>query len=140
MINSKFSPDIKAGFEQVKTRYESKKKDYKKNHIEVKNDKEILKDVINEIFDKEINNNQITNDTNVKTFSVFSDDDTDNTRDEQKVNKKLEELVRIAFEKGITNAIVLSCKTSNAFLIDRLHDILIDRFYDELLKQNKIKQ
>ncbi len=124
------------GFEQVKVLYTDKKNDYQKNHIETKNDKEIMKETINDIFEKEINKMpMIDKNVNVQSFSVFANDDDD---DEKRTNKMLESLVRIAFEKGIGFAIQLSRKTSNAYLIDRLHDILVDKFYEELIKQNKI--
>jgi len=141
MINPSFNQDAnfnKSGFEQVKVLYDNKKENYNRNHIEVKDDKEIVRDVINDIFDKEIHKKDIAG-MNVKTksFTVFSDDDDD---DEKRSNKALEDLVKIAFEKNITSAITMSFKTSNAYLIDRLHDVLIDRFYDELMKHNKIKK
>jgi hypothetical protein len=126
------------GLEQVRVLYKNKKEDYTKSHIEVKNDKEIIKDVINDIFDKEINKRQIADiNVKVKSFTVFSGDDDD---DEKRTNTTLEELVKIAFDKNVAASITLSCKTSNAYLIDRLHDILIDKFYDELIKQDKIKK
>lgn len=141
MTNPSFNQDInfnKSGFEQVKTLYDKKKENYAKNHIEVKDDKEIVRDVINDIFDKEIHKKDVANmNVKTKTFTVFSDDDDD---DEKRSNKTLEELVKIAFENNITSAIAMSFKTSNAYLIDRLHDILIDRFYDELMRHNKIKK
>lgn len=124
------------GFEQVKVLYEDKKTNYEKNHIETKNDKEIMKEAINDIFDKEINKMPLINkNVSVKGYSVFASDDDD---DEKRTNKTLEELVKIAFEKGIAIAIKLSRQSDNAYLIDRLHDILLDKFYEELLKQNKI--
>ncbi len=46
----------------------------------------------------------------------------------------LEELIDIALTKGISQAVKTSLKTKNAYLIDKLHDVLIDKFY-EILKQ-----
>jgi len=45
----------------------------------------------------------------------------------------LENLVDIALTKSVSQAIKTSLKTKNAYLIDKLHDILIDKFY-EILK------
>jgi len=139
MLNQSINPNKafnQPGFEQVKVLYDEKKTSYEKNHIEAKNDKEIFKEAINDIFEKEINKMPIADkNVQVQSFSVFANDDDD---DEKRTNKVLEALVKIAFEKGIALAIQMSRKTSNAYLIDRLHDILLDRFYEELLKQNKI--
>jgi len=139
MLNQTINPNKsfnQPGFEQVKVLYDEKKSSYEKNHIETKNDKEIFKEAINDIFEKEINKMPLVNkNIQIKSFSVFANDDDD---DEKRTNKTLEALVKVAFEKGISFAIQLSRKTSNAYLIDRLHDILLDRFYEELIKQNKI--
>jgi len=139
MLNQSINPNKafnQPGFEQVKVLYDEKKTSYEKNHIEAKNDKEIFKEAINDIFEKEINKMPVADkNVQVQSFSVFANDDDD---DEKRTNKVLEALVKIAFEKGIALAIQMSRKTSNAYLIDRLHDILLDRFYEELLKQNKI--
>jgi len=138
----KFEQNIRthnAGLEQVKVLYETKKNNYQHHHIEKKEDKEIMKEVINDIFDREINKKSIANiNTKVKSFSVFTDDDTDD--DDKRTNTTLEELVKVAFEKGIPQAINLSFKTSNAFLIDRLHDLLVDKFYEELTRREIIKK
>jgi hypothetical protein len=139
MLNQASGPNInfnQPGFEQVKVLYTDKKTSYEKNHIETKNDKEIMKEAINDIFEKEINKVPLMDKgVNVNSFSVFANDDDD---DEKRTNMSLESLVRIAFEKGIGQAILLSRKTGNAYLMDRLHDILVDKFYEELIKQNKI--
>ncbi len=139
---SKFEQNIRThnnGLEQVKVLYEAKKNDYQQHHIETKEDKEIVKEVINDIFDREINKKPIANiNTKVKSFSVFNDDDNDD--DDKRMNTTMEELVKVAFDKGIVNAINLSFKTSNAFLIDRLHDLLVDKFYEELTKRKIIKK
>ena len=139
MLNPASGPSMnfnQPGFEQVKVLYTNKKDSYEKNHIETKNDKEIMKETINDIFEKEINKAPLMDkNVNAQSFTVFANDYDD---DEKRTNKILESLVKVAFEKGISIAIELSRKTSNAYLIDRLHDILVDRFYEELLKQNKI--
>ncbi|HRZ29384.1 MAG TPA: hypothetical protein P5052_01160 [Candidatus Paceibacterota bacterium] len=129
----------RVGLEQVKVLYETKKDNYKQHHIETKGDKEIIKDVINEIFDKEINQVVAKPDINVNKFSVFgaNDNDDDNNQD---ANRTLEELVKKAFDNGVANAINFSFKTSNAYLIDKLHDLLVDKFYEALVNQKIIKK
>jgi len=46
----------------------------------------------------------------------------------------LGELVDIALNEGVDKAVRASLKTKNAYLIDKLHDILIDKFYEILKK------
>jgi hypothetical protein len=131
-------PDFnKPGFEQVKDLYEKRKEDYNKNHIENVPDKEVVKEVIDDIFDKELNNKPVleTN-PNISKFSVFDSNDND---DERRANLFLDGLVETAFGQGIHKAVDMSFRTSNAYLIDRFHDIIVDKFYEELVRQKKLK-
>jgi len=48
----------------------------------------------------------------------------------------LSKLVDIALTKGVTQAVKASLKTKNAYLIDKLHDVLIDKFYEILSQIN----
>ena len=89
MLNQTINPNKsfnQPGFEQVKVLYDEKKSSYEKNHIETKNDKEIFKEAINDIFEKEINKMPLVNkNIQIKSFSVFANDDDD---DEKRTNKK----------------------------------------------------
>ncbi len=51
----------------------------------------------------------------------------------------LDQLVSHAFTKGIRSAIAEARKTNIPFLIDLLHDRLVDEYYDKLLQARKIK-
>jgi hypothetical protein len=53
--------------------------------------------------------------------------------------KEVEHYVEIAFSQGIPQAVKAVLKSGNAHLIDAFHDVLVDRFYDELVKSGKIK-
>ncbi|MBI1974945.1 MAG: hypothetical protein HYS57_01135 [Parcubacteria group bacterium] len=52
---------------------------------------------------------------------------------------ELQDFVAVAFEKGIPDAVKLVRRTGNAHLLDALHDLLVDRFFEELVKRGKIK-
>ena len=126
------------GFEQVKDLYEERREDYDKNHIENVPNKEVVKEVIDGIFDEELNNKPVPETSvNASEFSVFDNNDND---DKRRAELVLDDLVKTAFEKNIHTAIDMSFKTSNAYLIDAFHDRLVDEFYAELVKQNKIKK
>jgi hypothetical protein len=47
--------------------------------------------------------------------------------------------VDLAFEKNIPTAVHVVRKTGNAHLLDAFHDILVDRFYAELIKRGKLQ-
>lgn len=52
-------------------------------------------------------------------------------------NIKLSELVDMALEESIPKAVTTALKSGNAFLIDRLRDTLVDRYY-QVLKDKKL--
>lgn len=126
-----------SGFEQVKDLYQKRKDDYKRNNIENVSNKEVVKEVVDGIFEEELNKKPIV-ETNVNSneFSVFNSNNDDEKRRSKSV---LDNLVEIAFKKNINSAIDMSFKTSNAYLIDRFHDIIVDKFYEELVKEKKLK-
>lgn len=53
--------------------------------------------------------------------------------------KEVEQFVAIAFSHDIPSAVKAVLKSGNAHLIDALHDVLVDRFYEEFVKLGKLK-
>jgi len=52
--------------------------------------------------------------------------------------KQLQILLGVALKNSIPQAVVLAEKLDNPYLLDALHDALVDKFYEELLKRGKI--
>lgn len=52
--------------------------------------------------------------------------------------QKIDELITIALDESIPKAVSAALKTGNAFLIDKLHDTLIDKYYQQLKDQKVI--
>ena len=52
---------------------------------------------------------------------------------------KVQELVSVAFTKSLAEAVQLLAKENNPALNDAFHDVLTDQFYEELVKQGKLK-
>lgn len=55
------------------------------------------------------------------------------------VQHQLTLLVNVALVKGVYYAIKLARKIGNAYLLDRLHDMIVNEFYEDLVKNKKIK-
>lgn len=53
--------------------------------------------------------------------------------------KEIEPFITMAFSQDIPTAVKAVMKSGNAHLIDALHDALVDRFYEELVKLGKLK-
>jgi hypothetical protein len=58
--------------------------------------------------------------------------------DDEEAQGKVDELVAIALKDNIPKAVTTALKTGNAFLIDKLHDTLVDKYYQELKRQKVI--
>lgn len=52
--------------------------------------------------------------------------------------QQLEILVGIALSESIPEAVLFVEKLDSPYLLDELHDVLIDKFYETLIKQKKI--
>lgn len=58
--------------------------------------------------------------------------------DEEEIQHKINDLVEIAFQKGVEKAVTLALKSGNAYLIDKIHDILVDKYYNKLKEEKLI--
>jgi hypothetical protein len=57
---------------------------------------------------------------------------------EEEAQQKVNDLVEIALQNSIDKAVVMALKTNNAYLIDKLHDVLADKYYEQLKSQKLI--
>ncbi|MCC6934188.1 MAG: hypothetical protein IT406_00620 [Candidatus Yanofskybacteria bacterium] len=51
---------------------------------------------------------------------------------------QVQELVNVAFTKGLQEALAQALKTENPALVDAFHDVLADQLHQELLNRNTI--
>lgn len=52
--------------------------------------------------------------------------------------KQLDILVGVAMTQSILESVSLAQAMNNPYIIDELHDVLVDKFYSELIKRGKI--
>ena len=55
-------------------------------------------------------------------------------------HSQLQDLVNVAFQKSIGDAVAQARATHNAALVDALHDVLVDQLYDELVERGILKR
>ena len=53
---------------------------------------------------------------------------------------KIQQLVSLAFNKSIDEAIKEASKTNNAALIDAFHDVIVDELYNALIERKKLEK
>lgn len=54
--------------------------------------------------------------------------------------EKLEELKKIALEKGLTKAVFIAKKMDDPFLLDELHDALADELKSHFISKGELEQ
>jgi len=55
-------------------------------------------------------------------------------------SQQLQGLVNLAFEKGAAHATEVVKSLDNPYLLDEFHDILVDKFREELIKRGKLEE
>jgi uncharacterized membrane protein YheB (UPF0754 family) len=129
------------GVKQVE-KYVIEKQKLENKEISRSFSKEMIKEAIESIIEQELNKlskENFDSKGDVAASSVLSTAYTPSwltDKGKKQAESILSELVDIALTKGISQSVRASLKTKNAYLIDKLHDLLIDKFY-EVLSQIK---
>ena len=55
-------------------------------------------------------------------------------------DRQMKMLVDLAFQQGIDKAVQAARATGQAYLIDKLHDTLVDELYYQLVEKGKLKE
>jgi len=121
--------------EFIKERVLIKKEQLTREGMAVPEDKELIRETIEEKIEESLKNYSpsiVTAPTPIITTSVSVDED------EQEAQNKVKELAKIALNDNISKAVTMALKTGNAYLIDKLHDTLVDKYYQTLKNQKAI--
>ena len=107
----------------------------KKQSLEGKEGREALKEVIKEAGEMKLLPPPLSS-------ASLSDDAAQQAAQDlkEKEHKEIvEDLVGIAFSKGLAEALKVANKLQNPHLLDEFHDTLADKYYEKLLAARKIK-
>lgn len=130
MAQEQIHEDIKWLEDQL----EAKKRELAGSGAEMKEEKEMVRDVIRETPSASTPPPQ--------TKSSISDDDVKKSSaelTEKKHHEIVEELVRIAFTKDLASAFKIARQMNNPHLMDEFHDTLADKYYEKLQQARKLK-
>jgi hypothetical protein len=97
---------------------------------ETPHEKEILRDVVGEKIQEHAPSYQPAPQKPQEEQSSYNDP--------QMVNQ-VQDLINMAFSKGIDDAIRSVVQSGNPALIDAFHDVLVDQLYDTLLERKKLE-
>lgn len=105
--------------------------EFKDKELGSEKEKEILREVVSE----QIEAVQVVSSPNQQT----NDQDAKEIKDQPR-ERQVQYLVNLAIEKGISEAVNVAKGLDNAYLIDELHDALVDSLYNQLVKEGKLKE
>ena len=139
----------KTELELINERIQAKKEQLFKQELSVPEEKELVVETINERMEDSLKEmppgmDVIKSDAETKvpfpSQIVSQTDEDDESSDSviEEANIKLSELVGIAMEESIPEAVTMALKSGNAFLIDKLRDSLVDKYYQELKNKKLI--
>ena len=98
-------------------------------------EKEILHEVVGEKIQQHIPAYQPTPPTSISSVPVVKEPP---SYFSQELKDKIQQLVRLVFDKNLEEGIREAVKTDNIAFIDAFHDILVDELYDMLIEKRKL--
>jgi hypothetical protein len=107
-----------------------KQPEIKEEGLSVEKQKEILKDVVYE----KVMNAQYT-----PIQQQVVQQQTQKLKDEPK-ERQIELLIQMAFDKSVVEAVGVAKGLDNPYMLDEFHDALVDKLYNKLIEQGKLKQ
>lgn len=139
----------KTELELIKERIQVKKEQLAQQGLSAPEEKELVAETIDERMEDSLKEmppgmDVIKPDAEMKVpfpSQIVSQTDKDDESSDsviEEANIKLSELVGIAMEESIPKAVTMALKSGNAFLIDKLRDSLVDKYYQELKNKKLI--
>lgn len=123
---------------ELERRLEEKKRAFSESGAEAPHEKEVFREVLKE----HISDTRHAADKDAALAlpphvqSKTDNDDLKKTKDELQEDVRL--LVEIALTKSIGEAVRVAIRAGSPYLLDELHDHLIDDYYDKLVSLKKI--
>ena len=121
--------------EFIKERVLIKKEQLTREGLAVPEDKELISEAIQEEIDKSLKN--YPSGVEIRKVAPISSAPQEINEEQVEIQSKVKELVEIALTQNIPKAVTTALKTNNAYLIDKLHDTLVDKYY-QILKNQKV--
>lgn len=109
-------------------------------------EREILNEVISEKAQESVPNYQPSAPTSTQSTAPFTDNALPPPTTEppsylsDDLKTKVQDLVNLAFTKGLTEAVKEVSKMNNAALLDAFHDVLVDQLYDVLVERGQLEK
>ena len=140
-LESNISPEEE--IRQLELKLEEKKRELTERGVEFPQEKETLREVLREHIVESKTGSKGVPPATTPAVTLTLTDDQQKKADELKQKTDREEQVRVLIEYALTKSVQEAVKVAEAvtpWLIDELHDHLIDDYYDKLIALRKIKE
>ncbi len=112
---------------------------------EVPHDKDIVRQVVGERIQSRLEESRILDSQSESGHAPAyqpapkKQDDASTSYNDPQLAPKVQELVNVAFTKGIDEAVRSVVQSGNPALVDAFHDVLVDQLYDMLVERKKLE-
>ena len=141
-IQSKTESSPENDIKELEQKLEEKKRQLAEKQAEAPEDKEILREVLQKQVEEARTGADEPSSAAPAVTHVLTDDlkkQADEVKKKEKREEQIKHLVEIALTKSISEAVKVAQK-ANPYLLDELHDHLVDDYYDTLIALRKIKK
>lgn len=108
-----------------------KQPEFKEGELPPEKEKEILREAVSERIKKVQPTPVSKQPATLQTAQQIKD---------QPKERQVQLLINLVFEKGIDEAVDVAKHLDSPYLIDELHDTLVDELYNKLVEQGKLKK
>jgi len=122
----------------IQERVLMKKEQMTREGLPIPEDKELIRETVGEKIEESLKNYPSGLEVRQPVVPSSSSIPSVSMTEEEEAQQKVNDLVEIALQDSIDKAVVMALKTSNAYLIDKLHDTLADKYYEQLKNQKLI--
>ena len=130
-------PTPEEEIKELERRLEEKKRALTESGAELPHEKEVFRDVLKEhISDVRSVGGEVVVSATPPVSTSQKDDDVKKMKEDLKEDVRV--LVEIAMTKSIGEAIRVAQRAGSPYLLDELHDHLVDDYYDKLVSLRKI--
>ena len=140
-IQAKIESSPEEEIQELVRRLEEKKREFASTQTELPEEKEILREVLQkQVEDGRAGAEELSGAAPAVTHVLTDDlkEQADEVKKKEKREEQLSHLVEIALTKSIGEAVKVAQK-ANPYLLDELHDHLVDDYYDKLVQLRKLK-
>ncbi|QQG45160.1 MAG: hypothetical protein HYW89_04140 [Candidatus Sungiibacteriota bacterium] len=142
MVEDQEKPSAEEEIRQLEQKLEEKKREFALRGVEVPEEKELLREVLRKQVEEvrpPLSTPAVTPPAGAHLLTDDLKKKADEVKNQEERETQVRTLIEIALTRGINNAVKVA-ESATPYLLDELHDHLVDDYYDKLVQLRKIKK